>query len=189
MPLIPVSKIMDDTPLIFHEFIKLEAEADYIEKFENLLKNGKYVEKVYGKREVIQFGYKYEYGTNYCTKTENHIPDYLKSILKDIENKLIEINIIQEKEYFNQCIVNKYQVGEKISAHKDARCFDDVIVTLSLSNSNTMLFKNDHRTLRIPLPVRSLLVLYKETRNLWTHELSPQKTGIRYSITFRRFKM
>jgi alkylated DNA repair dioxygenase AlkB len=74
-----------------------------------------------------------------------------------------------------QALVNEYEPGQGISAHKDYEPFDEV-ASLSLASGCLMEFANlksgDIKS--IWLEGRSLLVLRGEARHQWTHGIRPR---------------
>ncbi len=98
-----------------------------------------------------------------------------------------------------QCIVNEYRPGQGIGMHADHASFGPVVVSLSLGDAWTMLFRpraarpyvreglaSDEVAL---LPRRSVLVLRGQARSAWMHGIDPaanaQRSTTRISATFR----
>lgn len=90
-------------------------------------------------RQVIHYGYKYNYGGGSGAKTRP-MPDcidnlrlYLISVLDEyVHRGLIE----PYNEAFDQCIINKYQPGQGIGAHIDHSDYGSIIGCFTLSPGN-----------------------------------------------------
>jgi alkylated DNA repair dioxygenase AlkB len=104
----------------------------------------------------------------------------------------------------NQIIINKYEPGEGISAHRDhIGYFTGDIATLSLGSAYIMKFRphRDNKLIdrekcyNVLLSIGSLAVMKDDARSKWIHEISSTKSdtinhknikrGTRISITFR----
>tara|TARA_B100001093_G_C26732635_1_gene972942 strand:+ start:226 stop:837 length:612 start_codon:yes stop_codon:yes gene_type:complete len=148
-------------------------------------------------RKTIHYGYEYDYGIREphtrLLKKGKPPPKWLEC-LGEI---LYTHNIMRNQP--NQIIINKYEPGEGIGAHRDHYpIFDNDIATLSLGSEYIMEFKNRSdktKSLSINLPIGSLLVFGDDARYNWTHEIKKRKSdiivgkkqnrGARISITFR----
>lgn len=156
------------------------------------------------KRKTRQYGYEYDYNAR-----ESHQDKKLKKISYTTPNQLLCIadvlykyNLMRQKP--NQIIINKYEPGEGISAHRDhIRYFTGDIATLSLGSAYVMRFRphtknklvDPKKFYDVLLPVGSLAVIKDDARSLWTHEIISKKSdiidgkttkrGTRISITFR----
>ena len=155
------------------------------------------------KRKTKQYGYNYDYAIR-----ESHKDKKLEKVdnappeLLCISDLLYKHGLIRQKA--NQIIINKYEPGEGISAHRDhIRLFSGVIATLSLGSAYVMRFRphfdntsvDSKKFYDVLLPIGSLAVMKDEARNLWTHEIISKKSdkinGVttkrdtRISITFR----
>ena len=156
------------------------------------------------KRKTRQYGYEYDYKAR-----ESHKDKKLKKLTYTTPKKLLCIadvlykyNLMRQKP--NQIIINKYEPGEGISAHRDhIRYFTGDIATLSLGSAYIMRFRphpenilvDQKKIYDVLLPVGSLAVMKDDARSLWTHEIIGKKTdiingkkinrGTRISITFR----
>ena len=155
------------------------------------------------KRKTKQYGYNYDYAIR-----ESHKDKKLEKVdnappeLLCISDLLYKHGLIRQKA--NQIIINKYEPGEGISAHRDhIRLFSGDIATLSLGSAYVMRFRphidntsvDSKKFYDVLLPIGSLAVMKDEARNLWTHEIISKKSdkinGVttkrdtRISITFR----
>jgi DNA oxidative demethylase len=96
----------------------------------------------------------------------------------------------------NACLVNRYDVGAKLTLHqdKDERDFTQPIVSVSLGLPATFLFGGERRTdpvAKIGLQHGDVVVWGGPSR-LWFHGVAPIKRGqhprlgsVRYNLTFR----
>ncbi|WP_165796577.1 MULTISPECIES: alpha-ketoglutarate-dependent dioxygenase AlkB [unclassified Chryseobacterium] len=149
-------------------------------------------------RRVQHYGYKYDY----TKRTIDHsfyigeIPEYMQFLVKRLKDR----GFISES--CDQAIVNEYVNNQGISAHTDCEpCFDDTIISISLSGSCVMNFQKQRNSVaaeKIPvlLPPGTLVVMKGESRYNWLHAIAPRKNdvfngntyprGRRISITFRK---
>jgi alkylated DNA repair dioxygenase AlkB len=159
------------------------------------------------KRKTRQYGYEYDYKAR-----ESHKDKEYKKLQKLMYDTPIELSCIADVLYKyklirqkpNQIIINKYEPGQGISAHRDhIGYFTGDIATLSLGSAYIMTFCPHRENTKVDpnifydvlLPVGSLAVMKDDARSLWTHEISNTKTdmidgkrikrGTRISITFR----
>ena len=78
-----------------------------------------------------------------------------------------------------QALVNEYQPGQGISAHKDYDPFDEVASLSLLSGCLMELARPGRREMKIIwLEPRSLLVLIGEARHEWTHAIRARRNDI-----------
>ena len=170
-------------------------------------------------RKVLQYGYEYDYGSrNVSSKKIEDIPELLTVLQTCAFTELTKLGLIKSRSDFttcksadadlieeeitrgnllNQCIVNKYELKQGISAHIDKLEFGPVIVCFTLGSGTVIHFKNTKTSEIIEKYVspNSLYIMSGESRLLWTHEIKPRLTdkidgksvsrGIRISVTFR----
>ena len=156
-------------------------------------------------RKTKQYGYEYDYKARESFKTLKKLkkPIYTTPIqLLCISDILYKYKLIGQKP--NQIIINKYEPGEGIAAHRDhTGYFTGDIATLSLGSAYVMRFRpHSENKLVDPsifydflLPVGSLAVMKDDASTKWTHEIRKVKydtiddkkikRGTRISITFR----
>jgi alkylated DNA repair dioxygenase AlkB len=153
------------------------------------------------KRKTRQYGYEYDYKARHKDKIIKKINNAPPELLC-IADLLYKHGLMRQKA--NQIIINKYEPGQGISAHRDhIRYFTGDIATLSLGSAYVMRFKpHSENKLEDPkkiydvlLPIGSLAVMKDDARSLWTHEIIAKKSdtingvtskrGTRISITFR----
>lgn len=142
------------------------------------------------KRRTQQYGYKYDYTIRNLNKNASvaQIPKYLSTLISD-------------PEYYppapHQVIINEYLPGQGIGKHKDAACFGDKILSISLLSFCTMVFNNikNGDKKELILAPGSLLILEGPARHEYTHEIPTRTYDMiegekvdrqrRVSITFR----
>lgn len=137
-------------------------------------------------RKVQQYGYEYDYTSRSASKKIDDIP--------------IELLVLQKKALdhteghkcsLNQCIINRYEPGQGISAHVDREFFGPVVACFSLGSGISITFSKEDEKIEKYVEPRSLYVMTGESRLLWTHEIKPRlsdgkiKRGNRISVTFR----
>ena len=134
-----------------------------------------------GKRRVVSFGWKYDFGSQRLQKAEE-IPDYLLSL-----RALAALFANLEPKAFEQVLVTEYANGAGIGWHRDKAVFGQV-VGISLLAPCTLRFRRkvDENWQRANLSAepRSAYHLSGPARSEWEHSISRVDT-LRYSITFR----
>lgn len=150
-------------------------------------------------RQVQHFGFEFIYGKNNVdcnAPLDQKIPEECNQLWK---------NLPQFSNFRpDQLTVNRYEAGHGIPSHCDTHsCFEDPIMSLSLSASIVMEFKNpkNGRHCSVLLPRRSLLIMSGESRYGWTHGITPkmsdivkgkngfltiQRRQLRHSFTYRK---
>lgn len=137
-----------------------------------------------GKRRVVSFGWKYDFGSQQLQKAEE-IPDYLASL-----RALAALFANLEPDAFEQVLVTEYANGAGIGWHRDKAVFGQV-VGISLLAPCTLRFRRKvrgewERTNLLAEP-RSAYHLTGPARSEWEHSISRVDTH-RYSITFRSMR-
>ena len=86
-----------------------------------------------------------------------------------------------------QALVNEYEPGQGISAHKDYEPFEEV-ASLSLASGCVMEFAKAKGGggKSIWLQPRSLLVLTGEARHEWTHGIRPRLADVVHGVKILR---
>ena len=134
-----------------------------------------------GKRRVVSFGWKYDFGSQRLQKAEK-IPDYLVSL-----RALAALFANLEPEAFEQVLVTEYADGAGIGWHRDKAVFGQV-VGISLLAPCTLRFRRKVRgeweRANLLTEPRSAYHLSGPARSEWEHSISRVDT-LRYSITFR----
>ena len=139
-------------------------------------------------RQVIHFGYSYDYTGKSITNPAPPIPTILKRLLSLVDCDTSD---------FNQVILNRYMPGQGINAHTDNISYGDVIVVFSIGSGIEMEFtRNGFDPFKIYIEQRSIYIMSGESRYLWKHQIRPRKNdtvagqkvprGTRWSITYRK---
>lgn len=157
-------------------------------------------------RQVQHFGYEFLYGSNNVNPNsplDQKIPEVCNELWTNFDKKCPEYADFRP----DQLTVNRYDIGHGIPPHCDTHsCFEELILSLSLSASIVMEFKNPEKNKHcsLLLPRRSLLVMSGESRYGWTHGIVPkfsdivrskngfltiQRRKLRHSFTFRKLKI
>lgn len=170
-------------------------------------------------RQVIQYGrpFLYQGQSSEDVPIRLEQPEYIKelrtiAIKQCLENKLIkgDIDEILDSKLFNQCIINKYEPGQKISAHTDLASYGKIVACFSILSSINISFNkkkcakddedDENNVIDLYVKKNSLYIMSGEVRYNWTHEIRGVKTDLiklksgsfsrikrstRISITFR----
>jgi len=155
-------------------------------------------------REVIQYGkpFIYQGQSKDDVPIRMVFPDYIKKLRQLAIRKCELLDLVPfgshtNRKLFNQCIINKYEPGEKIGGHIDAPSYGQIIACFSILSGITMVFKNRSTSDIIDVYVEdgSLYIMSGPSRWDWTHEIKGVKKDIidgkvikrstRISITFR----
>ncbi len=159
-------------------------------------------------RKVQQYGYEYDYSTRKGSdyKKIEPIPDILL-ILQQIGLKIVRELVDKEtldKSLLNQCIVNKYEPKQGISAHIDKESFGPVVICFTLGSGTTMTFTTIKNREKVVIEKyvgpNSVYLMTGDSRYEWKHEIKSRLTdeiggvtgfrgkirrGTRLSVTFR----
>lgn len=131
-------------------------------------------------RRTQHFGARYDYTSRKLVYDAKPLDGYIKNLADFISTNF---NFTP-----NQCIVNEYTKGQKITPHIDhTKCFGPKIVTLSVGSSMTMRFTRNKEKLDIVLNSGDFLIIEAEARYEWKHELLPvhDPNFYRVSLTYR----
>ena len=152
------------------------------------------------KRRVQHYGWRYDYKARQIDKSMylGAMPDWADKLAR----RLVSEELVRKLP--DQVIVNEYIGNQGITSHVDSDSFADDIVTISLRESWSMVFRkkgSKDKKIEQLLERRSAAVLSDEARYDWTHEIPKRKTersGVgkkrkdrerRISLTFRKVKM
>lgn len=136
-----------------------------------------------GLRQVISFGWKYDYGQRRAG-VAGPLPDFLLP-LRDKAAAFAGL----APDSLDQAMVSEYRPGAGIGWHRDKAVFGEV-VGISLAAPCTLRFRRrkgegwERRSLT-PQP-RSAYLLKGPARTEWEHSI-PGVAARRYSVTFRRY--
>jgi alkylated DNA repair dioxygenase AlkB len=136
-----------------------------------------------GKRRVVPFGWRYDYGARAVGEAAP-LPDFLLPMLERAA-AFAELPAVE----FRQALVTEYTPGAGIGWHRDRPMFGEVIGVSLLSPCNLRFRRPapdgwERRGLN-PAP-RSAYLLRGPARNEWQHSI-PGVKAQRYSVTFRRY--
>ena len=134
-----------------------------------------------GKRRVVSFGWRYDFGSFSLNRVEE-IPDFLKPLrLKAAAFAGLS------PEQFPHVLVTEYSPGTPIGWHRDKAVFEDV-VGISLGSACRFRFRrkagDKWERYALELQPRSFYLLRGPARTEWEHSI-PEVEHLRYSITFR----
>lgn len=134
-----------------------------------------------GKRRVVSFGARYDFGDSKVHKAPE-IPAFLHP-LRDLAGKFSGI----DPEALRHALVTEYQPGAGIGWHRDRPVFKDVIGISLLSPCRFRLRRKVGTSWRrhaIMLAPRSGYLLRGTVREQWQQSIPPAEQ-LRYSVTFR----
>src|SRR4051812_26956865 len=137
-----------------------------------------------GKRRVVSFGWRYDFGDEQLNKA-NDIPDFLLE-LRDVAASFAAVAPTE----LQHVLVTEYSPGAPIGWHRDKAVFGD-IVGISLLSPCTFRLRRKvgdrwERASIIAEP-RSAYLLRGPSRTEWKHSIPPVD-ALRYSITFRNLR-
>ena len=163
------------------ELILPEEEREIIREVEKLPLKEFEFHGYTGKRRVVSFGWRYDFGAFSLNRVEE-IPDFLKPLRVKAS---VFAGLLPDD--FPHVLVTEYTPGTPIGWHRDKAVFDDV-VGISLGSACRFRFrrKNGDKWERYALDLqpRSFYLLRGPARTEWEHGI-PEVEHLRYSITFR----
>ncbi|CAD5110994.1 DgyrCDS345 [Dimorphilus gyrociliatus] len=162
--------------LLFEDYISPEEEELWLNQL-SLNEQEEDSKAVMKHRRVKHYGYEFLYSINNVKKDSplpEGIPNYCKTVLDKICSEFPSIH------YPDQLTINQYEPGQGIPPHIDTHsAFEDGIIIISLGSQTVMEFKNpDGVKLPVLLPQRSLTILQKESRYLWSHAIVPRHSDL-----------
>jgi alkylated DNA repair dioxygenase AlkB len=166
------------------DFISREDEMTLLAAIQSLEFRQFQMHGVTAKRRVVQFGWRYSFGTYGLTPT---LP--LPEAFEPVRAQAAGFAGVSSDD-FAEALVTEYQPGAGIGWHRDAPPFD-IVAGISLAGSCRMRFQRGTGTERevcaVELPPRSIYLLTGSARKNWQHTIPPTKE-LRYSITFRTLR-
>ena len=163
------------------ELIDKNEEAELLETLANLPFKPFDFYGYLGLREVISFGWAYDYASRQIDRAEA-IPDFILPLRARAAEFAGE-----PAESLEQILINKYEPGAPIGWHKDKAAFAKV-VGVSLGSATTMRFRRSvgerWERAKQALEPRSAYLLDGPARSQWEHSIAPH-VALRYSVTFR----
>jgi alkylated DNA repair dioxygenase AlkB len=137
-----------------------------------------------GKRRVVSFGWRYDFGEEKLNKA-NDIPAFLLPV-REAAAAFAGLS----PDGLQHVLVTEYSDGAGIGWHRDKAVFGDVIGISLLSACTFRLRLRDGKAWRRVSVVAEPLSAYLmrgESRTKWEHSI-PGVESLRYSITFRNLK-
>jgi alkylated DNA repair dioxygenase AlkB len=137
-----------------------------------------------GKRRVVSFGWKYDFGDRRLLKVDD-IPDYLLA-LRTPAAQFADM----KPDAFQHALVTEYAPGAAIGWHRDKSVFGEVIGISLLASCVFRLRRavNDRwERANIVAESRSAYLLSGPSRTEWEHSIPPVD-ALRYSVTFRNLR-
>ena len=136
-----------------------------------------------GKRRVVSFGWRYDYGGGKLRQSDD-LPPFLLP-LRDAAARFAGI----PADSLQQILVAEYAPGAGIGWHRDRPMFEDVVAVSFLSPCR-LRFRRKHgdgweRAAR-EVRARSAYLLRGAARREWQHSVPPVDR-LRYAVTFRNF--
>lgn len=137
-----------------------------------------------GLRQVVSFGWKYDYGDRRIRRIED-IPGFLLPL----RSRAADLAGLRPEELV-QLLINQYAPGAPIGWHRDKPQFGKV-VGVSLLSPSPMRFRRRRGSgwerVTVRLEPRSAYLLDGPSRDEWEHSLPPAER-LRFSITFRSLR-
>jgi alkylated DNA repair dioxygenase AlkB len=137
-----------------------------------------------GKRRVVSFGWKYDFGDRTLLKADD-IPDFLLN-LRAAAARFAGM----QPEALQQSLVTEYGPGASIGWHRDKAMFGEVVGVSLLASCVFRLRRavNDKwERVNIVAEPRSAYLLSGLSRTEWEHSIPPVEE-LRYSVTFRNLR-
>lgn len=136
-----------------------------------------------GKRRIVSYGYRYDYGER-ALRDSIALPDFLFP-LREIAAQFARL----PAESFEQVLVTEYAPGAGIGWHRDKSMFSEVIALSFLAPCGLRFRRkrgDSWERRRQWLAPRSAYLLSGAARWEWYHSI-PGVDALRYSVTFRNF--
>jgi alkylated DNA repair dioxygenase AlkB len=169
----------------YPEFISDEEQAELVGTIERLAFEPFRFQGYTAKREVIAYGWDYDFTSRKANETEG-LPDFLLP-LRDKAAATLTIN----PQDFVEALVTKYPPGAQIGWHRDVPQFELVagISLLSPCRMRLKPYKTEGRAkiASITLEPRSMYVMEGPSRWEFQHSI-PAVAELRYSITLRTLR-
>jgi alkylated DNA repair dioxygenase AlkB len=166
------------------ELISHVQEEDLVRRFEELEFKPFEFHGFLGKRRVVSFGWRYDFGGQGLQKADD-IPRFLEPVRRQAAAfAMLRASDLQH------VLVTEYEPGAAIGWHKDRSVFGDVIGVSLMSPCTFRLRRKAEagwQRASIRLEPRSVYLLRGESRVEWEHSI-PAVMQLRYSITFRNFR-
>ena len=137
-----------------------------------------------GKRRVVSFGWRYDFGKEGLQQADD-IPPFLL-LLRTRAAEFAQLG----PDSLQHVLVTEYAPGAAIGWHRDKAVFDEVVGVSLLASCRFRFRRKQGATWQradlIAAP-RSIYLLAGPSRTEWEHSIPPVE-HLRYSITFRNFR-
>ncbi|HSC55937.1 MAG TPA: alpha-ketoglutarate-dependent dioxygenase AlkB, partial [Nitrospira sp.] len=167
------------------DWITVEEESILVEHIEQLRFSEVRMHGVIAKRQVVHFGWDYEYDSWTISPTQP-IPEWVLPF----RARAAALMIIPDAA-IQEVLVTRYRPGAGIGWHRDAPMFGPAVLGMSLAGNCRMRFQRmvgrKRQTAEVLLKPRSCYMLAGASRFVWQHSIPPAKE-LRYSLTFRTVK-
>ena len=137
-----------------------------------------------GKRRVVSFGWKYDFGNRRLLQADD-IPDFLLTVRESAASFAG-----MRPQTFQQALVTEYGPGAAIGWHRDKSEFGEIIGISLLASCVFRLRRAVNDTwerVNIVAEPRSAYLLSGPSRTEWEHSIPPVD-ALRYSVTFRNLR-
>jgi alkylated DNA repair dioxygenase AlkB len=168
----------------YQEHVILPAEErDLAARFESLPLKPFDFHGWLGKRRVVSFGWRYDYGGRTLRES-----DAIPSFLLPLRERAAAVAGVAAED-LRQILVTEYAPGAGIGWHRDKPMFEDV-VAVSFLAACVLRFRrraaDGWERAAMTLAPRSAYLLRGPSRREWEHSI-PAVPQLRYSVTFRNF--
>src|SRR3954469_831798 len=137
-----------------------------------------------GKRRVVYFGWRYDFGSRELNKT-NDMPEFLRA-LREPAAAFASL----DPEALQHVLVTEYTAGSAIGWHRDKDVFNQIVGISLLAPCNFRLRRSvgdGWERVNVRAEPRSVYLLSGAARTEWEHSIPPVD-ALRYSITFRNLR-
>ena len=161
--------------------LSADDERELVQHLETLPFKGFEFHGFLGKRRVVSFGWRYDFGERELQKA-NDMPPFLLSVR---ERAATFANLRPEE--LQHVLITEYGPGAAIGWHRDKSVFGEVVGISLLSPCRFRLRREQAGKwdrVNIVVEPRSAYLLSGPARTEWEHSIPPMET-LRYSVTFR----
>jgi alkylated DNA repair dioxygenase AlkB len=163
--------------------ISLNEQRALVERFASLPFQPFEFHGYLGKRRIVSFGWRYDYGGRTLRESAS-IPSFLLP-LREQAAAFAQI----PAQRLQQILVTEYAPGAGIGWHRDKPMFEDVVAVSFLSPC-VLRFRRSQaqgwERAALEIAARSAYLLRGPARREWQHSVPPVDR-LRYSVTFRNF--
>ena len=163
------------------------------------------------KREVLQYGWKYDFKNKKIGENIKDIPNkfyFIPQIIHRLAENVIyeQLNtsrsqrlsylnqLLITKGEYDQIVINKYKKGERVTSHIDHKDFGEIIIIFSIGQPTNIIYKelNSNYEKKIKIEPNSVVFMLGPARWKYTHETEPLEIDNkyelqeRYSFTYRQ---